>query len=104
MERDESVVPAVVAPRNYGSPMSDEPLCRPAGGTPGAGARGDTSTQGVGRTRDLRLDLFRGIALFLIFVDHIPGNVLSHFTIQSIGFSDAAEVFIFISGYTAALV
>ena len=55
-------------------------------------------------TRDLRLDLFRGIALFLIFVDHIPGNVLSYFTIQSVGFSDAAEVFIFISGYTAALV
>jgi hypothetical protein len=56
------------------------------------------------RTRDLRLDLFRGIALFLIFIDHIPGNVLSHFTCQSIGFCDAAEIFIYISGYAAALV
>jgi hypothetical protein len=54
--------------------------------------------------RDLRLDFFRGIALFLIFIDHIPGNILGYFTIQSIGFSDAAEVFIFVSGYTAALV
>jgi hypothetical protein len=54
--------------------------------------------------RDLRLDFFRGIALFLIFIDHIPGNILGHFTIQNIGFSDAAEIFIFVSGYTAALV
>jgi hypothetical protein len=56
------------------------------------------------RARDLRLDFFRGVALFLIFIDHIPDNTLSYFTLPSIGFSDAAEVFIFISGYTAALV
>jgi hypothetical protein len=54
--------------------------------------------------RDLRLDFFRGLALFFIFVDHIPDNALGYFTLQSIGFSDAAEVFNFISGYTAALV
>src|SRR6266481_4553339 len=54
--------------------------------------------------RDLRLDFFRGLALFFIFIDHIPENSLSYFTLPSIGFSDAAEVFIFISGYTAALV
>jgi len=54
--------------------------------------------------RDLRLDFFRGLALFFIFIDHIPENTLSYFTLRSIGFSDAAEVFIFISGYTAALV
>ena len=54
--------------------------------------------------RDLRLDFFRGVALILIFVDHIPENVLSLFTLQSICFFDAAEVFIFISGFTAALV
>ena len=64
----------------------------------------DSSTEESGRMHDLRLDFFRSIALFLIFIDHIPGNVLSHFTIQSIGFSDAAEIFIFISGYTVALV
>jgi hypothetical protein len=55
-------------------------------------------------SRDLRLDFFRGVALILIFVDHIPENILSYFTIQAVEFFDAAEVFIFISGYTAALV
>lgn len=54
--------------------------------------------------RDLRLDLFRGIALWLIFLDHIPENVLNWFTIRNYGFSDATEIFIFISGYTAAFV
>jgi hypothetical protein len=54
--------------------------------------------------RDLRLDFFRGLALFFIFIDHIPENSLSYFTLPSVGFSDAAEIFIFISGYTAAMV
>ena len=54
--------------------------------------------------RDLRLDFFRGVALILIFIDHVPENVLSWFTLQAVGFYDAAEVFIFISGFTAALV
>jgi hypothetical protein len=54
--------------------------------------------------RDLRLDLFRGIALWLIFLDHIPENVVNWFTIRNYGFSDATEIFIFISGYTAAFV
>ena len=54
--------------------------------------------------RDLRLDFFRGLSLFFIFIDHIPENLLSYFTLHSIAFCDAAEVFIFISGYTAALV
>jgi hypothetical protein len=54
--------------------------------------------------RDLRLDLFRGIALWLIYLDHIPSNVVSWITIRNYGFSDATEIFIFISGYTAAFV
>lgn len=54
--------------------------------------------------RDLRLDLFRGIALWLIFLDHIPSNILAWLTIRNYGFSDATEIFIFISGYTAAFV
>jgi hypothetical protein len=55
-------------------------------------------------TRDLRLDFFRGLSLFFIFIDHIPENALAYFTLRSVAFNDAAEVFIFISGYTAALV
>ncbi len=54
--------------------------------------------------RDLRLDLFRGIALWLIFLDHIPSNIVAWITIRNYGFSDATEIFIFISGYTAAFV
>jgi hypothetical protein len=54
--------------------------------------------------RDLRLDLFRGIALWLIFLDHIPHNIVNWITIRNYGFSDATEIFIFISGYTAAFV
>jgi len=54
--------------------------------------------------RELRLDLFRGLALWLIFIDHVSPDVLTWFTIRSYGFSDAAEIFIFISGYTAAFV
>ena len=55
-------------------------------------------------SRDLRLDFFRGVALIFIFIDHIPENILSYFTLEALGFFDAAEVFIFISGFTAALV
>ena len=54
--------------------------------------------------RDLRLDLFRGLALWLIYLDHIPSNVVSWVTIRNYGLSDATEIFIFISGYTAAFV
>ncbi|HLH88991.1 MAG TPA: OpgC domain-containing protein [Xanthobacteraceae bacterium] len=54
--------------------------------------------------RDLRLDLFRGLALWLIFLDHIPSNMVSWITIRNYGFSDATEIFVFISGYTAAFV
>lgn len=56
------------------------------------------------RQRDLRLDFFRGLALVFIFIDHIPGNTLAYVTLGSWNFCDAAEMFVFISGYTAALV
>jgi len=54
--------------------------------------------------RELRLDLFRGLALWLIFIDHLPPSLLTWFTIRNYGFSDATEIFIFISGYNAAFV
>ena len=54
--------------------------------------------------RDTRLDLFRGLANWAIFLDHIPHEVLSWITVKNYGFSDAADLFVFISGYTAALV
>ena len=54
--------------------------------------------------RDLRLDLLRGIANWAIFLNHIPNNAVNWITTRNYGFSDGAELFVFISGYTAALV
>lgn len=54
--------------------------------------------------RDLRLDLFRGVANWAIFLDHIPDNIVNWITTRNYGFSDAADLFVFISGYTATFV
>ncbi|TMJ29558.1 MAG: OpgC domain-containing protein [Alphaproteobacteria bacterium] len=53
--------------------------------------------------RDLRLDFFRGLALWFIYLDHIPDNLVSWLTVRNYGFSDATEIFVFISGYTAVI-
>ena len=62
-----------------------------------------SATVAVKHPRDLRLDFFRGLALLFIFVDHIPNNVVSWLTVRNFGLSDATEIFIFISGYSAML-
>jgi hypothetical protein len=54
--------------------------------------------------RDTRLDLFLGLAIWFIFLDHIPHNMVSWITLRNYGFSGAADVFIFVSGCTAARV
>src|SRR6202047_4865517 len=54
--------------------------------------------------RDLRLDLFRGIGLWMIFLDHIPDDFVSWLTLCNYGFSDVAEFFVFISGYLAGYI
>jgi hypothetical protein len=57
--------------------------------------------------RDLRIDFFRGLALLIVVVDHIEGwsgeSVLKSWTLISLGFSDAAEIFVFLSGYVFAV-
>src|SRR6476659_5949221 len=53
--------------------------------------------------RDLRIDACRGIALLFIFLDHVPDNIGTWLTLRNYGFSDAAEVFMFVSGVTCAL-
>ena len=50
--------------------------------------------------RDLRLDACRGLALWFIFIDHIPDNILAWLTLRNYGYSDSTEVFVFVSGYT----
>jgi hypothetical protein len=64
---------------------------------------GDPLPELEGFGRDLRIDACRGIALWFIFLDHVPNNVGSWLTPRNYGFSDAAEVFMFISGVTCAL-
>src|SRR6185369_14378665 len=54
--------------------------------------------------RDIRLDLFRGIGLWMIFLDHVPHDVVSWLTLRNYGFSDAAEFFVFISGYLVGFI
>jgi len=53
--------------------------------------------------RDLRVDFFLGIANWFIFLDHIPGDAVNRITLRNFGFSGAADFFIFISGYAAAV-
>lgn len=54
--------------------------------------------------RDLRLDLFRGLANWLMFLGHVSTSVLAWFSFRNYGFSDGADLFVFISGCTSALV
>lgn len=54
--------------------------------------------------RDRRLDFFRGLGLLFIFVNHIPENAFSFLTLSNFLFCDAAEIFVFLSGYAAAVV
>lgn len=54
-------------------------------------------------TRDPRIDVFRGLALVMILVDHMPGNPYTDVTYGNIGFSDAAEGFFVLSGIAAGL-
>jgi len=93
-----------IADRVSGLPLAGEAgaIARGAATAPAASLPGILLP--VGAERELRLDLFRGLALWLIFIDHLPPNLLTWFTIRNYGFSDATEIFIFISGYTAAFV
>src|SRR5882672_10954983 len=84
-------------------------IADPVAGTPLSDSKAAVSSAPaialpVAGERELRLDLFRGMALWLIFVDHLPTNILTWLTIRNYGFSDATEIFIFISGYTAGFV
>jgi len=55
------------------------------------------------RPRDARLDVLRGLALVMIFINHVPGTHWEGWTSRNFGFSDAAEGFVFMSGLAAGL-
>ncbi len=55
------------------------------------------------KPRDPRLDFFRGAALFIILIAHMRENWLFDWIPARFGVSDAADMFVFISGYAAAI-
>ena len=57
----------------------------------------------VRRERDPRIDAFRGFALIMILIDHMPGNPYEAGTLRNFGFSDAAEAFFLMSGIAAGI-
>ena len=55
------------------------------------------------RVRDIRLDFFRGVAMFIILMAHTPGNFFTSWIPARWGFSDATEIFVFCSGMASAI-
>lgn len=53
--------------------------------------------------RDARIDVIRGVALLIIFINHMPGNVVSAYMPHNFGFSDAADIFVLLAGVSATL-
>lgn len=76
-----------------------------AGFSPAADAseRKAAPTASVASRRDSRLDFYRGIAMFIILVAHIPSNRWANWIPARFGFSDAAEIFVFCSGMASAI-
>ncbi|MEX0350291.1 MAG: OpgC family protein [Paracoccaceae bacterium] len=72
------------------SPASDFAMIRDRAETPA-------------RTRDPRLDFYRGIAMFIILIAHIPGDPWAKWIPARFGFSDATEIFVFCSGMASAI-
>lgn len=57
----------------------------------------------VTANRDLRVDFFRGVALWMIFIDHIPGNWIAQFSLRNFALCDSTEVFVLLAGYAAGI-
>jgi len=55
------------------------------------------------KMRDPRLDFFRGIAMFVILVSHTRMDWLSDWIPARFGLSDAAAMFVFVSGYAGGM-
>jgi hypothetical protein len=53
--------------------------------------------------RDLRVDFVRGLALWFIFIDHTPGNLLGNATLRNVAFCDATEAFVLLAGYAGGI-
>ncbi len=49
------------------------------------------------------IDFWRGLALVTIFIDHVPGIVFENYTLRAVAVSDAAEIFLFLAGWSMRL-
>lgn len=52
--------------------------------------------------RDVRLDFFRGLAMFIIFIAHVPDNPWNAWIPARFGWSSGAELFVFCSGLASS--
>ncbi|MDZ7710190.1 MAG: OpgC domain-containing protein [Roseovarius sp.] len=66
-------------------------------------AREATAAAPAAGTRDIRLDFFRGLAMFIILIAHTPQNFFTSWIPARWGFSDATEIFVFCSGMASAI-
>ena len=60
----------------------------------------DTSPSRVRVRAPNEIDFWRGFALVSIFVNHIPGVWFEAWTHKNLGFSDSAEIFVFLAGFS----
>ena len=49
------------------------------------------------------VDFWRGFALITIFIDHVPGIIFSRYTLVNVSISDAADLFVFLAGWSIRL-
>lgn len=49
------------------------------------------------------VDFWRGFALITIFIDHIPGLLYSRYTLINFSIADAADLFVFLAGWSLRL-
>jgi hypothetical protein len=58
----------------------------------------------IRQNRDLRIDFFRGFALWSMFIDHLIKSWLRAVTLSKFAFCDSAELFVFLAGVSAGIV
>jgi hypothetical protein len=87
-------------------------LCRLTPGSRGEGSAPVTTASAAPAARpdpakksrrDPRIDVMRGLAMFIIFIAHIPGNPWTSYIPARFGPSDATEWFVFCSGFASAI-
>jgi len=68
------------------------------------GTRAAVAQARPAQRRSAAVDFFRGLGLLMVYIDHIVPNFWRAFTLQGIGLSDFAEIFVFLSGYVNAAI